>query len=152
MLKRDEIFSLKSKVCEPCHTPQLGEGYVRIFKTADWLEWKGVVDATPKDEKTGDPVNMDIYLAKLVQLSYCDENGELVFNINDIHKINENLNRATIEQIWVVCCRINALTKQDAWMEVARERENFSRMKANSTSAASPPTSAGSIPSPSVAS
>ncbi len=128
MKTRAEIFS--PRVVEPVliATDELGEGYIKRFGALDnlaWEDFKGGVIGTD-----GKPSHLPTYHAKLVQLSYCDEKGELIFDINDIQKIIQNLKQSTIAQIFIESCRINCLTRYDTEVEVAKARANFQAEKA----------------------
>ena len=123
MKTREEILAQRAMPPVEIVTETLGQGFIKRFTALEAFEWSQAVDAMRDD--SGKIINEPVYHATLVQLSYCDESGALVFKPADIAQIQHSLDYRTIAAIFVESCRVNCLTRGDTLVEVAKARANF---------------------------
>lgn len=131
MLTKADILKPRPKAPVEIVTTELGQGYIKRFTGADYVAWNEFVKNATDDK--GNIAYVDLYHARLVQMTYCDADGKLMFEVNDVPTIAATLDFATMAQIFLEAARVNCLTRFDTIAEVARARENFSKTQTTAT-------------------
>jgi tartrate dehydratase beta subunit/fumarate hydratase class I family protein len=111
MLTREQILAVQDITQETVEVPEWGGSvYVRGMTGTerDAFEQKILVQKGKKRE-----ANMDMFRAKLIAYSVCDEKGELLFAEEDIEALGKK-SASALQRIFDVAMRLSGLSPDDA--------------------------------------